>query len=43
MMRTGWDLFRTGRISLKSEGIERREELSRLMHENGKSGKRGVA
>jgi heterodisulfide reductase subunit C len=43
MMRTGWDLFRTGRMSLKSEGIERRDELARLMQENGKSGKRGAA
>jgi heterodisulfide reductase subunit C len=42
MMRTGWDLFRTGRMSLKSEGIERREELARLMHEHG-AGKRGAA
>jgi hypothetical protein len=42
MMRTGWDLFRTGRMSLKSEGIQRKEELVKLMHDNG-SGKRGAA
>ncbi len=42
MMRTGFNLFRTGRMSLKSEGIERTHELARLMRDNGVAGK-GVA
>ncbi len=29
--RMGWDLFRTGRLSLKPERIERRQELARML------------
>ncbi len=42
LMRTGFNLFRTGRISLKSEGIDRTHELERLMRENG-TAKKGAA
>lgn len=37
MMRTGWDLMRTGRMSLKSERIERTAELKKLLA-NGRKG-----
>jgi quinone-modifying oxidoreductase, subunit QmoC len=30
--RLGWDLLKTGRLSLKTERIERREELARLFN-----------
>ena len=41
MMRTGWELFRTGRMSLKMERIKRTGELKRLFAANGT--KQGVA
>lgn len=42
MMRTGWEMFRAGRISLKLERIKRTGELKRLFSANGGS-KQGVA
>ncbi len=42
MMRTGWDLFRTGRMSLKMERIQNTGQLKRLLQPaNGR--KQGVA